>query len=77
MNYIFDSIDQSARSSTSKEVLKRNVVHQLFGVDISPKLVKSPKQICFLEKMGTVVLNMQTAWILLKSYLHILMTCAE
>lgn len=52
MNYIFDSIDSSARSSTSKEVLKRNVVHQLFGVDISPKLVKIAKANMLLGKDG-------------------------
>lgn len=33
MNYIFDNIDASRRSATAKEILKRNVVHQLFGVD--------------------------------------------
>lgn len=52
MNYIFDSIDRSARSSNSKEVLKRNVVHQLFGVDISPKLVKIAKANMLLGKDG-------------------------
>ena len=43
MNYIFDRIDSSSRSQNAKEVLKRNVVHQLFGIDISPKLVKIAK----------------------------------
>ena len=43
MNYIFDEIDNSGRTVNAKEVLKRNVVHQLFGVDISPKLVKIAK----------------------------------
>lgn len=52
MNYIFDCIDASARSATAKEVLKRSVVHQLFGVDISPKLVKIAKANMLLGKDG-------------------------
>ena len=52
MNYVFDCIDKSSRSSNSKEVLKRNVVHQLFGVDISPKLVKIAKANMLLGKDG-------------------------
>lgn len=52
MNYIFDCIDASARSKTAKEVLKRSVVHQLFGVDISPKLVKIAKANMLLGKDG-------------------------
>lgn len=52
MNYIFDTIDNSARNATAKEVLKRNVVHQLFGVDISPKLVKIAKANMLLGKDG-------------------------
>ncbi len=52
MNYIFDKIEASSRSVTSKEVLKRNVVHQLFGVDISPKLVKIAKANMLLGKDG-------------------------
>lgn len=52
MNYIFDCIDSSSRTSTSKEILKRNVVHQLFGVDISPKLVKIAKANMLLGKDG-------------------------
>lgn len=52
MNYIFDCIDASSRSSTSKEIIKRNVVHQLFGVDISPKLVKIAKANMLLGKDG-------------------------
>ena len=31
MNYIFDTIDSSSRTANAKEILKRNVVHQLFG----------------------------------------------
>lgn len=52
MNYIFDNIDNSKRNATAKEVLKRNVVHQLFGVDISPKLVKIAKANMLLGKDG-------------------------
>lgn len=52
MNYIFDNIDNSTRSVNSKEVLKRNVVHQLFGIDISPKLVKIAKANMLLGKDG-------------------------
>lgn len=52
MNYIFDCIDTSSRTQNSKEVLKRNVVHQLFGVDISPKLVKIAKANMLLGKDG-------------------------
>lgn len=52
MNYIFDTIDNSHRTSNAKEVLKRNVVHQLFGVDISPKLVKIAKANMLLGKDG-------------------------
>lgn len=52
MNYIFDCIDVSSRTSNAKEVLKRNVVHQLFGIDISPKLVKIAKANMLLGKDG-------------------------
>ena len=52
MNYIFDNIDASNRTINAKEVLKRNVVHQLFGVDISPKLVKIAKANMLLGKDG-------------------------
>ncbi len=52
MNYIFDTIDTSHRTANAKEVLKRNVVHQLFGVDISPKLVKIAKANMLLGKDG-------------------------
>lgn len=52
MNYIFDCIDASSRTVNAKEVLKRNVVHQLFGIDISPKLVKIAKANMLLGKDG-------------------------
>lgn len=52
MNYVFDCIDSSHRTPNAKEVLKRNVVHQLFGVDISPKLVKIAKANMLLGKDG-------------------------
>ena len=52
MNHIFDNIDASGRTTNAKEILKRNVVHQLFGVDISPKLVKIAKANMLLGKDG-------------------------
>ena len=52
MNYIFDRIDSSSRLQSAKEILKRNVVHQLFGVDISPKLTKIAKANMLLGKDG-------------------------
>lgn len=52
MNHIFDYIDSSSRTNNAKEILKRNVVHQLFGVDISPKLVKIAKANMLLGKDG-------------------------
>ena len=52
MNYIFDKIDNSNRGNNAKEVLKRSVVHQLFGIDISPKLVKIAKANMLLGKDG-------------------------
>jgi type I restriction enzyme M protein len=52
MNYIFKKIDNSKRSSSAKEILKRNVVHQLFGIDISPKLVKIAKANMLIGKDG-------------------------
>jgi type I restriction enzyme M protein len=52
MNYIFDSIESSSRTTNAKEVLKRNVVNQLFGVDISPKLVKIAKANMLIGKDG-------------------------
>lgn len=52
MNYIFKKIDLSSRSDAAKEILKRNVVHQLFGTDISPKLVKIAKANMLIGKDG-------------------------
>lgn len=52
MNYIFKKIDNSKRSAAAKEILKRNVVHQLFGADISPKLVKIAKANMLIGKDG-------------------------
>jgi type I restriction enzyme M protein len=52
MNYIFNKINISSRTNNAKEILKRNVVHQLFGVDISPKLVKIAKANMLLGKDG-------------------------
>lgn len=52
MNNIFNKIDKSRRAQTAKDILKRNVVHQLYGVDISPKLVKVAKANMLLGKDG-------------------------
>lgn len=52
MNYIFKKIDNSRRSDSAKEILKRNVVHQLYGLDISPKLVKIAKANMLIGKDG-------------------------
>ena len=52
MNFIFDKIDASSRLPSAKEIMKRNVVHQLFGVDISPKLTKIAKANMLLGKDG-------------------------
>lgn len=52
MNYIFNKIDSSNRGQNAKDVLKRSVVHQLFGIDISPKLVKIAKANMLLGKDG-------------------------
>lgn len=52
MNHLFNKIDDSNRSLNSKEILKRNVVHRLFGTDISPKLVKVAKANMLLAKDG-------------------------
>src|SRR5699024_2400662 len=50
--YLFDEINNSNRTPNSKEILKRNVVHHLFGTDISPKLVKVAKANMLLAKDG-------------------------
>lgn len=52
MNYIFNKIDNSARKQDVKEIIKRSVVHSLFGVDISPRLVKIAKANMLLAKDG-------------------------
>lgn len=52
MNYVFKKIDSSKRTDNAKELLKRNVVHQLFGIDISPKLVKIAKANMLIGKDG-------------------------
>lgn len=52
MNYVFRQIDTSSRKATAKEVLKRNFVHQIFGADISPKLVKIAKANMLIGKDG-------------------------
>lgn len=52
MNHIFNRIDSSSRSPGAKDTIKRRVVHQLFGIDISPKLVKISKANMLLGKDG-------------------------
>lgn len=52
MNYIFQKVDSSSRSQSAKDTIKRRVVHQLFGIDISPKLVKIAKANMLLGKDG-------------------------
>jgi len=52
MNHIFEKIDSSGRTANAKEILKRSVVHNLFGVDISPKLVKIAKANMLIGKDG-------------------------
>lgn len=52
MNYIFDKINNSSRTQNAKDTIKRRVVHQLFGIDISPKLVKIAKANMLLGKDG-------------------------
>jgi type I restriction enzyme M protein len=43
MNYLFKKINMSKRSISGKELIKRGVVHNTFGVDTTPKLVKVAK----------------------------------
>jgi len=52
MNYIFHNIDVANRTTAAKEILKRNVVHQIFGADISPKLTKIAKANMLIGKDG-------------------------
>ena len=52
MNYIFDKINNSGRTVSAKEVLKRNVVCQLYGVDIDPNLIKVAKANMLIGKDG-------------------------
>lgn len=52
MNYILDKIKKSKRGDSAKEVLRTKVVHNMFGIDISPKLVKIAKANMLLGKDG-------------------------
>lgn len=52
MNYIFKNIESSNRTPVAKEILKRNVVHQIYGADISPKLTKIAKANMLIGKDG-------------------------
>ncbi len=52
MNYIFTNLDNSGRTQAAKDLIKRNVCHNLFGVDTTPKLVKVAKANMLLNKDG-------------------------
>jgi type I restriction enzyme M protein len=52
MNYIFGNIDNSGRNQSAKDLIKRNVCHNLFGVDTTPKLVKVAKANMLLNRDG-------------------------
>ena len=52
MNYILRKINTSNRGTSAKEVLRTKVVCNLFGIDISPKLVKIAKANMLLGKDG-------------------------
>ncbi len=52
MNFMFKTIESSSRTQNAKEILKRNVVHQIYGADISPKLVKIAKANMLIGKDG-------------------------
>ncbi len=52
MNYLFQKIDNSKRTIGAKEILKRNLVHQIYGADISPKLTKIAKANMLIGKDG-------------------------
>lgn len=52
MNYIFETIDKSGRNQAAKDLIKRNVCHNIFGVDTSPKLVKVAKANMLLSRDG-------------------------
>lgn len=52
MNYIFKKIDKSGRTPNAIEILKRNVVCQLFGVDIDPNLIKVAKANMLIGRDG-------------------------
>lgn len=52
MNYIFKNIDSSKRVLSAKDLLKRNVCHNLFGIDTTPKLVKVAKANMLLSRDG-------------------------
>lgn len=52
MNHIFQGIERSTRKPAAKEMLKRNAVHNIFGVDTTPKLVKVAKANMLLSRDG-------------------------
>jgi type I restriction enzyme M protein len=52
MNYIFRKVDHSNRPQSAKDLLKRNVCHNIFGIDTTPKLVKVAKANMLLSRDG-------------------------
>lgn len=52
MNYVLKKVNESKRSDSAKSILRTKVVSSLFGIDISPKLVKIAKANMLLGKDG-------------------------
>lgn len=52
LNYIVNNIDSSDRISEAKDLIKRNISQNLFGVDTTPKLVKVAKTNMLLTRDG-------------------------
>ncbi|MDE7407624.1 MAG: type I restriction enzyme HsdR N-terminal domain-containing protein, partial [Muribaculaceae bacterium] len=52
MNHILRRVNESKRTDAAKAVMRANVVHNLYGIDISPKLVKISKANMLLGKDG-------------------------
>lgn len=52
MNYVLDKIRNSSRTEEAKQTLRTKVVHNMYGIDISPKLVKIAKANMLLGKDG-------------------------
>lgn len=52
MNYVFSKVDHSKRPQSAKDLLKRNICHNIFGIDTTPKLVKVAKANMLLSRDG-------------------------